>query len=103
MWRQGRQVSMRMARGSVSLLSPIFPSGCEGKPGVALESLQGLSPTMLPTQIFLSFSGFLLHRLFGGACLLTPQRPPLPNEHPKLEHMSLREPRSPVRCYMPIF
>ena len=25
-----------------SLLHPIFPSGCEGKLGVALESLQGL-------------------------------------------------------------
>ena len=31
-WPQGSQVSMR----------PIFPSGCEGKLGVALESLQGL-------------------------------------------------------------
>ena len=26
----------------VALGSPIFPSGCEGKLGVALESLQGL-------------------------------------------------------------
>ena len=39
--RQGSQVSMRVARGSASWLSalgsPIFPSGCEGKLGVALE------------------------------------------------------------------
>ena len=28
--------------GWVALGSPIFPSGCEGKLGVALESLQGL-------------------------------------------------------------
>ena len=28
--------------GGLALGSPIFPSGCEGKLGVALESLQGL-------------------------------------------------------------
>ena len=30
----------------LALGSPIFPSGCEGKLGVALESLQGLSPAL---------------------------------------------------------
>ena len=29
-------------KGGEALGSPIFPSGCEGKLGVALESLQGL-------------------------------------------------------------
>ena len=34
----------------LALGSPIFPSGCEGKLGVALESLQGLRdhPSPLP-------------------------------------------------------
>ena len=42
--RQGSQVSTRVARGPLGLAlgSPIFPSGCEGTLGVALESLQGL-------------------------------------------------------------
>ena len=34
---QGREAPLGLALGS-----PIFPSGCEGKLGVALESLQGL-------------------------------------------------------------
>ena len=51
--REGTRASRRVEEGlSKSLLeggplglalgSPIFPSGCEGKLGVALESLQGL-------------------------------------------------------------
>ena len=33
----------------LALGNPIFPSGCEGKLGVALESLQGLrDPRLLP-------------------------------------------------------
>ena len=31
----------------LALGSPIFPSGCEGKLGVALESLQGLRDLIL--------------------------------------------------------
>ena len=32
----------------LALGSPIFPSGCEGKLGVALESLQGLRDWKIP-------------------------------------------------------
>ena len=32
----------------LALGSPIFPSGCEGKLGVALESLQALAPSQHP-------------------------------------------------------
>ena len=34
----------------LALGSPIFPSGCEGKLGVALESLQGHSPSSDSSQ-----------------------------------------------------
>ena len=30
-----------MEKGTTEMAGPIFPSGCEGKLGVALESLQG--------------------------------------------------------------
>ena len=44
--RLTRCLSLRAWRAGVplglALGSPIFPSGCEGKLGVALESLQGL-------------------------------------------------------------
>ena len=46
--QQSAQLPLRVAAKGVSLPlglalgSPIFPSGCEGKLGVALESLQGL-------------------------------------------------------------
>ena len=35
----------------LALGSPIFPSGCEGKLGVALESLQGLQSSVLACRI----------------------------------------------------
>ena len=44
-WRRGiaSPVAIRRGEGAQRTLgSPIFPSGCEGKLGVALESLQGL-------------------------------------------------------------
>ena len=37
----GRKARVSLPLG-LALGSPIFPSGCEGKLGVALESLQGL-------------------------------------------------------------
>ena len=37
-----------LSRPLRALGSPIFPSGCEGKLGVALESLQGRGPSPLP-------------------------------------------------------
>ena len=43
-WLDGITDSMDMSLSPLGLAlgSPIFPSGCEGKLGVALESLQGL-------------------------------------------------------------
>ena len=40
-WLDGITNSMDMGLLGLALGSPIFPSGCEGKLGVALESLQG--------------------------------------------------------------
>ena len=42
MQAMGRSSEECLGREHMALGSPIFPSGCEGKLGVALESLQGL-------------------------------------------------------------
>ena len=43
---KAREISNSLPLG-LALGSPIFPSGCEGKLGVALESLQGLRDLLL--------------------------------------------------------
>ena len=39
----------------MALGSPIFPSGCEGKLGVALESLQGVSINLDTLDVLKAF------------------------------------------------
>ena len=48
---------------------PIFPSGCEGKLGVALESLQGLRDLTLCNPMDCSPPGSSIHGIFQARVL----------------------------------
>ena len=44
----GQTIGVSASASVLPMGSPIFPSGCEGKLGVALESLRGKTPIVWP-------------------------------------------------------